>query len=203
MNTEQTIAEPDCGLAVVEMVTPETGAGRALTRAAGERIVVEAEIFAPENEVISAMLKIRPENSSQWSDVPMQLVADDRWRGELCLTEPGRYFYVIEAWVDHFKAWRQSLQKELEAGRKISRDSLLVGADLIEAVVGRATALDAERLQTWAEELRTGNCATGCSLTHSALDEPLAKLMTELISRHPDRVFAATGEKELHVVRKK
>jgi hypothetical protein len=127
----------------------------------------------------------------------MQFLTGNRWRGEFFITEPGNYVYVIEAWVDHFKAWRRSLQKELQAASQFSRETLLTGVKLIEGMMGQAGALDAERLRGWAEELRTGNSATGSPLKDRALDESLAKLMTELAGRQPERQSITTPEKEL------
>ena len=199
--TEQTFAERGCSLAIFERAPRSREREYALPRAtAGEGFWVEAEIFAPAEESLSAAIRIRRERSTRWSDVAMGCLGANRWRGEVLLAEPGRYFYVIEAWVDPFKAWRQNLQQELATERKVDSATLREGAQLIESVVGRADALEAERLQEWAAELRTGQSATGTSLTHMALDEPLARVMTDLIGRHPDHGFATTFVKELQVV---
>ena len=180
---------------VIENVAPEIDAARfAIKRVVGERVVVEADVFADGHDCLSAVLKFRAEGNPAWSETPMELLVNDRWRGEFNVTEPGNYFYTIEAWVDHFESWRKDLQKKLEARQDISV-KLQAGAALVEATAQRATALDAEHLLAWARELRAGESATGSPLTRHALDETLAAL----VRRCPDRTSSTIYEKELRV----
>ena len=192
------IAIPEKGRhrAVIEGVTPQVDTGRhPIKRIVGESVVVEADIFADGHDLLSAVVKYRPQKTAEWSETLMESLLNDRWRGRFVVTEPGRYCYTIEAWVDHFKSWRQDLQKKLEVQKDVSLE-IVTGAKFIEAAAGRATALDAERLLDWAVELRTGNCATGGSMVERALDETMAGLM----ERYSDRRFATTWENELSVM---
>ena len=193
----ETLGFPEQGRrrAVIENVAPEIDAGRfPIKRTVGERVVVEADIFTDGHDVLSAVIKFRPEKSANWIEVSMQLTVNDRWRGEFGVSELGRYYYTIEAWVDGFKTWRQAIRKKLEAGQEISAD-LQVGAALIERGSGRANALDAERLRGWSKELRAGQSATGSALPRRFLDNELAELM----ARSADRRYATTYERELAV----
>jgi len=181
--------------AVIENVTPEVNAGRfTVKRTVGERVMVEADIFADGHDLLSAVVKYRPARRADWFEAPMEYLVNDRWRGEFPAGEPGSYFYTVEAWVDHFKSWRQALRKKLDAGQDVSVE-LQAGAALIEAVTGRADALDAERLQGWAKELGAGQSATGDSLAGRVFDEAL----TELMGRYPDRRFATVYEPALRL----
>ncbi len=195
-------AEKSAGLAregrcraVIENVAPEIDAGRVfIKRTAGETVTVEADIFADGHDSLSAVLKFRFAKDSGWTETPMVFVADDRWRGQFTAAETGSYFYTVAAWVDHFKSWQQKLQKKIQARQNISGE-LQTGIAMIEATARRAPALDAERLETWAEELRAGKCPNGSSIAQRALDPSL----TELMSRHAGPKFVTTYEKNLGV----
>jgi starch synthase (maltosyl-transferring) len=179
----------------IENVSPEIGAGRyAIKRTPGERVVVESDIFADGHDVLSAVLKFRPEKNPAWSESPMEMLVNDRWRGEFSVSEIGTYFYTLEAWVDHFKSWRRDLKKKLEANQDVSVD-LLAGANLIEAAAARAKAADAEPLAAWAKELRAERTKAANSSLARALDPQLAGVM----AHYPDRRLATIYEKELRV----
>jgi starch synthase (maltosyl-transferring) len=176
---------------VIENIAPELDAGQyAIKRVIGEKVIVEADIFADSHDVLSAMLKFRAGNNPHWSEVPMEFLINDRWRGEFSVNEIGTYFYTIEAWVDHFKSWRRDLKKRLQAGQDISVD-LQVGAVLVEAAATRANGADAEQLQTAAKDLRGEKTAANERALHPQL--------AELMARYPDRRLATTYGRELRV----
>lgn len=182
--------------AVVESVSPEIDGGRfAIKRVVGEKVVVEADIFADGHDQLSAVLKVRAEHDAHWTEIPMQLQVDDRWRGDFTVTALGNYYYCVEVWVDHFESWRMDVEKKLAAGQNVTAD-LQSGAVLIEAAAQRASALDAEKLLTWANELRAGESVTGCSLVQCALDRNLL----QLAARYSERRFVAIYDRELQVV---
>jgi starch synthase (maltosyl-transferring) len=175
----------------IENVTPEIDGGHfALKRSVGERVIVEADIFADGHDVLLAVLKFRPEKSPDWQEISMTFLVNDRWRAEFVVTETGVYLYTVEAWADRFLSWRRDLKKRLDARQDVSVD-LLVGAALVEAAAKRASAADAAPLRNWAGELRGGkNIAAD-----RAHDAPMAALM----ARYPDRRLATVFPKELRV----
>src|ERR1700683_4844980 len=66
---------------IVERVTPEIDAGRfPIKRAIGERVVVEADIFADGHDSISCQVLYKREEENGWSAVPMSPLGNDRWR---------------------------------------------------------------------------------------------------------------------------
>ncbi|HXJ47971.1 MAG TPA: maltotransferase domain-containing protein, partial [Candidatus Acidoferrum sp.] len=86
---------------VIEAVTPEIDAGEfPANRAVGERVTVEADVFADGHDAISCVVRWRHESSQLWNEVPMVPLVNDRWRGEFMVGELGRYFYTIQGWVD-------------------------------------------------------------------------------------------------------
>jgi len=66
---------------VISGVTPEIEAGRLpVKRTVGEKLVVEADIFADGHDALAALLLYRAEYESQWRDVAMSPLVNDRWR---------------------------------------------------------------------------------------------------------------------------
>jgi len=143
------------GRVIIEGVKPEIDGGRfPVKRTPGEKVVVEADMFADGHDVIWCVLLFRKEDESKWTEIPMEHLGNDRWRGHFEVRELGRYLYTLRAWVDPFKSWRSGLEKKLEADQDISMD-LLMGAEIIEATSQRASKADAKRLGEWASILRS------------------------------------------------
>jgi starch synthase (maltosyl-transferring) len=179
--------------AVIEEVAPAVDAGRfPIKRSEGERVVVEADIFADGHDLLGAAVQYRAENQAGWSETPMEPLFNDRWRGEFVVDTVGRYFYTVAAWVDHFRSWRHDLARRTQP--EDIEVALLIGADLVEAAAKRAADQDARRLQSWADALRAPGEAP--RKQQSALDEELALLM----ARYPDRRFATRYTPELTAV---
>jgi starch synthase (maltosyl-transferring) len=196
VNEGSTSYAQDCRRVVIENVVPQIDGGHfAIKRTVGEHVMVEADIFTDGHATLSAVLKFRTGKNSEWTELPVEFLVNDRWRGEFVATEIGDYFYTIEAWVDQFKTWRKDLQKKLEAGQNISVE-LQMGATLIETAAQCASAPDAERLQNWANELRAGKKSPESSIAQSATDESLDTLM----DRYPDRSATTIYEKEFRVI---
>ncbi len=179
---------------IIESVKPEIDRGRfPIKRTAGEKVVVEADIFTDGHDALSCVLLYRKDGESRRHKRPMEFLANDRWWGEFVVTELGQYRYTVQAWVDYFKSWREGLAKKFDAGQDISVD-LLSGADLVEQASKRAAGADAKELRESATLLRSiGGSPDRVSL---ALGDELA----ELVARYPDRELATTYERELVVV---
>jgi starch synthase (maltosyl-transferring) len=181
---------------IIEGVQPEIDAGRfPIKRTVGETVVVEADIFADGHDRLAARLLYRAEQETQWHEVPLEYLVNDRWRGAFVVSQLGPYRYTLQAWVDHFTTWRHGLEKKVEAGQEVSID-LLVGARLIDQASQRASGEDATQLKEWAGIVRTSQQLRSRAAVHLALDAELARLM----ARYPDRRFATTYAKELSVV---
>ncbi len=177
---------------VIEKVSPEVDRGRfPAKRAVGERVVVEADIFADGHDSLSAVLLFRKEGTPSWTEIPMEPLVNDRWRGEFSVTEIGRYQYTLEGWIDRFQSWRRDLSKKVETNQDVSTD-LSTGAGLVEKAGERAPDRDAKALKTTAAELRNPKAER----VRIALGEELFQLM----KRNPDRTGAVRYEKELTVV---
>jgi starch synthase (maltosyl-transferring) len=175
---------------IIEGVAPEVDCGRfAIKRTPGERVVVEADIFADGHDAISCVLRYRRAGESEWSETAMTPLVNDRWRGEFIVADLGSYCYSLVAWVDRFKTWQRDLAKRIDAGQDIEVD-LEIGARIVEAAAGRATRSDADELQAFAAAIRSEHGAEGA----------FAPALTHLMERYADRQFATHYEKELPVV---
>jgi starch synthase (maltosyl-transferring) len=180
---------------VIEGVKPEIDGGRfPIKRIIGDKVIVEADIFADGHDVLHAVLLYRKEGDRDWTEVPMEFLVNDRWRGRFIVTELGQYQYTLTAWVDRFKSWREKLTKKLKVRQAASID-FLEGARLIEETVQRATKRDARTMQEWAESLRSMDVSRSAK-TKLALSKKVNTLMT----KYADRRFATTYPRELGVV---
>jgi starch synthase (maltosyl-transferring) len=175
---------------VIERVSPEIEAGAfPAKRSLGERVTVEADVFADGHDALSCVLRWRHESSQLWNDVPMVPVVNDRWRGEFMVGELGRYFYTVQGWVDAFETWSRQFAKRVEAGQEITQE-LEVAARMIESAASRADGSDSNRLLAYAGAMRKGRATAS-----SALGGELAQLM----DRYADKSLAVTYSRELAV----
>ena len=141
---------------VVEAVSPEVDGGRfPAKRTVGEKVVVEADVYAEGHDTLTAMLRWRPESSAEWTELPMEPLGNDRWRGSFTPSALEPHRYTVEGWVDGFRTWRAGLAKRV-AAQQVEEVDLLVGAELVEAAAGRAQAAQAVRLRAAAAALRGG-----------------------------------------------
>ena len=167
---------------VIENVQPEIDAGRfPAKRVIGQNVDVEADAFADGNDVLACVLRYRHASETEWHEVPMVPLVNDRWRASFPLTELGQYVYTITAWSDHFLSWRHEFERRNDA-QDIAM-ALQGGAMLVVAAAARAVDENKLHLQQIGETLRLANLDDGSAL---ALSETLLSLMR----RYPDRSFA-------------
>jgi starch synthase (maltosyl-transferring) len=175
---------------IIEGVRPEIDGGRfAIKRTAGEKMVVEADIFTDGHEVIAAVLLHRREGDETWIESPMTTLVNDRWRGEFVAAEIGGYRYTIQGWIDHFQTWSRDLAKRIEAGQEVSVD-LLIGSEMVEQASERAEGADRASLNQYAAALRS---ATGA-------DQALSSDLAHLMACYSGRRFATTYDRSSPVV---
>ena len=175
---------------VIEAVTPEIDAGAVpAKRAVGERVSVEADVFADGHDAISCVVRWRHESSQLWNEVPMVPLGNDRWRGEFMVGELGRYLYTVQGWVDAFETWSRQFAKRVEAGQDISQE-LEVAARMIEAAAARADSSDSNRLLSYATAIRKGRATASSALGGE---------LTQLMDRYGDKSLGVTYSRELQV----
>jgi starch synthase (maltosyl-transferring) len=180
---------------VIEGATPEIDGGRfPVKRIVGDRMVVEADIFADGHDVLSPFLLYHKEGAPNWTSVPMELLVNDRWRGSFMVNELGRYRYTITACVNRFETWRQDMLKKIKAKQAASVD-FVIGAQLIEEASQQAVKRDDANMQKWAASLRSDQVSL--SAKQKLL---LSERLTATMNRYADRRFAVSYPRELVVV---
>jgi starch synthase (maltosyl-transferring) len=176
---------------IIENLKPELDCGRfPIKRVVGEKVLVEADIFADGHEVVSARILFRKQEESGWRAVPMRRLANDRWKGEFVVEEVGMYRYTVEGWIDHFQTWQIDLKKRLDAGQELKMDRW-IGADYVALASQRAAQEDKEKLIQYAKVLKSEE--EGERVVTLALSEELKELM----GKYPDRKYAVSYGREL------
>ncbi|MFC1914019.1 maltotransferase domain-containing protein, partial [Chloroflexota bacterium] len=180
---------------VIEGVSPEIDGGRFPAKSIiGDGLTVEADIFADGHDVLSARLLYRKENETIWTETPMQLLVNDRWRGSFVASEPGSYLYTITAWVDSFQTWHQDLKKRIEAKQTDIEINLLIGAGIIREAAGRALDAEGKRLLEYAETLESEQARQ-----RDKVKLAMSNQVNKLMEQYADRSAAVTYPKELAV----
>ncbi len=178
---------------VIEHVSPEIDGGRfPIKRVAGESVVVEADVFADGHDEIAGALRYRSGRTDTWSDVPLVLVENDRWRASFDVTEHGIYYYTVIAWVDHFRSWQRDMRKRVAAGQDVTVD-LMIGRDLVKAAAQNAAGSDGGRLADIAASMENAG------ERERILDLALGQELTELMAAHAARPWPTVYDQELAV----
>jgi starch synthase (maltosyl-transferring) len=178
----------------IEGVHPEIERGRfPIKRTAGEPVVVEANLVVDGHDLIGAALIHRQEGVSEWTEIPMRSLGNDRWQGRFVVSDLGVHWYTIRAWIDRFGTWQRDFRKRVQAGQDVSVE-ILIGAALVEEAVHRAAGEAGRRLGEAAQRLRDKGPLR--ERVEMALSPELGSWMGE----YPDRRWATRYEKDLGVV---
>jgi starch synthase (maltosyl-transferring) len=178
---------------VIERIAPQVDGGRfRAKRFVGDRVEVEADVFADGHDVVVAMLRHRRPGARGWTEIRMEPLGNDRWRASFVATHLGPHAYTVVGWVDAWETWRRDLATRLEGGQDVAVE-LLIGAEIVEAAARRSGTRASAALADWGLALRgEGTTAARAAL---ALDADLDRLMRS----HPDRGEATTVEPELEL----
>jgi starch synthase (maltosyl-transferring) len=180
---------------VIQNVSPEIDCGRfPIKRTIGERVVVEADVFAEGHDEVRCRLLYAKEDKRTWDgQAAMKALVNDRWRGEFTVTELGVYRYTLQGWVDPFQSWRRDLLKRLQADQDVTVD-LLIGGQLVEQAGSRAKGSDSRQLRDWARTL------FGSGEKKAKVDLALNDDLSLLVDQYPDLGFAGQYDKDLRVI---
>lgn len=191
---------------VIEGIKPQIDGGRfPIKRVVGERVEVQADLFADGHDQLSAVLMYRPLDAADWQEVEMAALVNDRWEAAFPVDRVTTYEYAVRGWVDRFRSWRRDLKKRLAAGQNVRVDQL-VGAELIGEVLNEARsagssaaaapdhAADIELLARWQQRLSDEQAAGPMAAVCDDLD------LDRAMFRWLPRRFATTSEPELRVV---
>lgn len=178
---------------VIEAVKPEIDCGEyPIQRVVGESVQIEADIFADGHDVVAAHLLYRGPADRNWRIAPLELLTNDRWRGEFPVSELGAYRYTLEGWIDRFTTWRHAMKKRIAAAQDVHVE-LVSGGILVRAAALRAKGADAKRLKEFAATLE--NTADQEAASTAALDPTLLDLMRT----YSEHAYSTRYAKELIV----
>ena len=121
--------------AVIERVRPEVDSGRfAIKRVVGESVVVEADVFADGHDQLSCRVLYWHGTERNPQSSPMELLANDRWRGEFPVPDNARYEFTIEAWTDVYASWLEDLRKRVAVEEPI-RSEVIEGINASRKII--------------------------------------------------------------------
>jgi starch synthase (maltosyl-transferring) len=110
---------------VIENITPQVDCGQfPVKRVVGEAVLVEADAFADGHDLVSCQLLYRSERETNWTEISMAALPNDRWSARFVPREVGRYLYTVRAWVDHYATWRRDVARKQAAGQDVKIDLL-------------------------------------------------------------------------------
>ena len=100
----------------IEGIDPEIDGGRFPAKAiAGQPFVVEVDVFGEGHDLVDAAILWRKVGDKAWSEAPLELVDNQRWRGAFTPAENAAYEYTIIAWRDVWEMWRYEVSKKQAA----------------------------------------------------------------------------------------
>ncbi len=108
---------------VIDNVVPSVDGGRfAAKRVIGERVTIEADVFADGREVLNVELLWRSANRRDWWRSPMHLTNNDRWQATILPQRIGRYEFTVEAWLDGYATLVRDVELKRAAGVDIANE---------------------------------------------------------------------------------
>jgi len=114
-------------------------------RAAGERVVVEADVFTDGHDAVVAELLWKKKEMDDWEVVPMTFQGNDHWTASFPVEQLGRYEYTVRGWTDPYLTWQRDLEKRKQAGQDLTVE-LQIGAAL-------ESESNAQRIKTYGRTL--------------------------------------------------
>ncbi len=160
---------------VIEDISPSVDGGRfAVKRVIGERVVVEADVFADGHDHVVAVLLWRPP-AGDWQESRMTAISNDRFTASFETVELGRYRFRVSAWVDPFESWRRDLSRR-PADDSDWAAAMAVGRVLIEEARSRSSDR-ADKILLEAALAALAEAPTAAAQRAAGLDPALAAAM--------------------------
>ena len=184
---------------VIENLYPDVNDGQfPVKRVVGETVVVEADVLADGHDLLDAKLLSRHADHPKWSEVRMEHLGNDRWRGRFTVELEGVYLYTVQAWIDHFATFRADLRKKWEAGLNL-RTELLMATPYLKRMYETAMRSpvvtgDEHVFESWLAELSRDRVDQ-----EEAVSLLLSEPVSEMARRYPLRDNYTVYKRELQV----
>ncbi len=181
---------------IIEQVSPVVEGGRyPAKRVIGQKVRVEADIFADGHDLITARLLYKGPHDRSWRTAPMLQITNDRWQSGFLAEQTGMYRFTLEGWVDHFRTWQKDILKKFDAGQYLGID-IRVGMAYITDAIDRASRKSARQLSGLLQSLTHLASADMASAVAMATGPELSSCMEAF----PDRRFSVTYDRDLSVM---
>ena len=166
------------GRIAIEAVAPSVDGGQfAARRTVGDSVIVTCDVVCEGHDQLSVVLQSRAADRSEWREVRMLPLGNDRWQAQFVPHRVGRWEFRVQAWRDAYATFRDELTKKSAAGLDV-RLELIEGLQLVEAA-GLADVLATARDAGPAEQVAL------------LLSGPVARSMQQADSRPFATVTAA------------
>ncbi|MEA2570220.1 MAG: hypothetical protein QOI24_2221 [Acidobacteriota bacterium] len=177
---------------IIEGVQPAVDEGRfPAKRVIGDRVLIEADIFADGHDVIQAVMLHRHSTERAATTTRMTALPNDRWRAELIVDRLGFYLFTFEAWIDHFLTWHRDLKKRFDAGQESEiAVQLRIGLKMIREAATLAKGRERKRLEHYVETIESDDAIA--DKVHDLFNPELPELMW----RFGERKFVTKHQRE-------
>ncbi len=160
-------------------------------RVIDEPLEVWCDVFKDGHDVMSAALRWRVVGAKRWSEAPMGLIENDRWKGVCTFSKAGRWEYAVEAWGDTFRSWKKTFTVRVGAKDPDVPIEAKEGARLLREAGKRArtagVAATAKHLEDFADSLTT-------MPAKDILDVLQSEELQSLMDKYPDRSQSTTSQ---------
>ncbi len=171
----------------IEAPSPCVDGGRFPARqVVGSEVVVEADIIGDGHDHLAAALRWRGPGETEWSEVRMTHVVNDRWTARFPLTRMGMHHYSVEAWKDVYDTFVDELEKKHAAGVPITLE-VQEGGVLVRAALERSKRGNRSALAAVVKVLEKGDLDAKRQIL-------LAASTQEAMARADDRVHRVSIE---------
>ena len=179
---------------MVEKVTPEIDGGEfSIKRTIGENVVVRANVFADGHDEIIATVIFRTIKESEWHEVYMKPLGNDRWIGSFPIEKEEDYCYSVRGYIDEFSTWRKALEKKINAKQDVSVD-LKIGIGILEEAKAKIKEPSiVEVIDAYLEQLYTSD--DNNTLSSILMNNELMNMM----QKNPNLQKGITYNKELRI----
>ncbi len=166
----------------IENPTPCVDGGRfPARRTVGTLVAIECDLIGDGHERFAAVVRYRGPGMTDWVEVPMRPLVNDRWAADIPLERLGITHYTIEAWKDVWAYYVYELTAKHKAGVDTSLE-IREGRDLVAKAAARSKKPLAAALEALLKGRNTDEAAREALLSPEA-----AQLMAEADDR-PHRV---------------
>lgn len=173
---------------IIENISPQLDGGKYyIKRVVGQRVTVEADIFADGHDIVAAMLKYRHHTAKKWQQISMEEVQNNnRWQASFTVQQQGLYDYAIEAWVDHALTWQHGTIRKIDDSQQVNSE-LLEGVQYLDRILPYCSE-EEQGAVTYMKQLFTDTARYNEAILHVKSEN-----LHHLFQKYPVREFSVSS----------